>query len=555
MGTRIIKNRYLALILFLLNSIFLISAPTIEITKSNISGAILGNTYDNGEQILYKVKVSNPDSTDLNNIKISVPLSLLTANKEGGGTGLVYSNLINQVRGTSVGADAGTIPTSGDFLASGVDIPAGGYVEYYVLGTVNPLINGSIITNGTVTNNSGNTTLATGSNTLTRIPYTYTLVKSSPISYYEKEGSVTYKVTVTNTGSTTINDFSLVDNLPSELTGATITGTSTGGSNLGSFSTSGNLIATGISITPGNKVEYTITAAVKPGVVGAISNTATATVRNQTENSNTITLNLATYDFSIQKTASPANYTPNQNLTYKIKILNNSTTVPITKMKIDDILSTITATSANGSAKTAFDPTTVTVTATFTGNSNVGTFNSSGDLNATDVTIAPSSYVEYTIIGKVNADISGPISNTAKATDRNGIEKTSTISTTSVAPTLAITKTQNKTTYLPGDTIVYTITLDNTGLGIATNYLVEDLLASITGNVGNTGAISATNINPSALLENWTVSAVLAPGSTKSTSAIISNGGTTTNINLLDIVTVFPGERIIYTITAKAKDS
>ncbi|MGL5413215.1 hypothetical protein, partial [Cetobacterium sp.] len=74
MGTRIIKNRYLALILFLLNSIFILSAPIIEITKSNISGAILGNTYDNGEQILYKVKVSNPDSTDLNNIKISVPL-------------------------------------------------------------------------------------------------------------------------------------------------------------------------------------------------------------------------------------------------------------------------------------------------------------------------------------------------------------------------------------------------------------------------------------------------------------------------------------------------
>ncbi|MGL4538929.1 MAG: beta strand repeat-containing protein, partial [Cetobacterium sp.] len=555
MGTKVGLNRYIALLVFFLNSIFLLSAPVIDITKSNLSGAILGNTYDNGEQILYKVRVTNPDSTALNNIKVSVPLSLLTTSKEGGGTGLVYSNLINQVRGTSVGANAGTIPTSGDFLASGVDIPAGGYVEYYVLGTVNPLINGSIITNGTVTNNSGNTTLAIGSNTLTRIPYTYTLVKSSPLSYYEKDGSVTYKVTVTNTGSTVINDFSLVDNLPTELTGATITGTSTGGSNLGSFSTSGNLIATGISITPGNKVEYTITATVKPGVVGAIANTATATVRNQTENSNTVTLNLATYDFSIQKTASPANYTPNQNLTYKVKILNNSTTVPITKMKIDDILSTITATSANGSAKSAFDPTTVTVTATFTGSSNSGTFNSSGDLNATDVTIAPNSYVEYTIIGKVNADISGPISNTAKATDRNGVEKTSTISSTSVAPTLAIAKTQNKTIYLPGDTIVYTITLDNTGLGIATNYLVEDLLASITGNVGNAGTVSATNINPSALLENWSVSAVLAPGSTKSTSAIISNGGTTSNVNLLDVVTVFPGERITYTITTKAKDS
>lgn len=555
MGTRIIKNRYLALILFLLNSVFILSAPTIEIIKSNISGIAQSNLYDNGEQILYKVRINNPDSTNLNNIKVAVPLSLITANKEGGGTGLVFSNLTNQIKGTSVNANAGIISTSGDFLASGVDIPAGGYVEYYVLGTINPLINGPVTVTVNVTNNSGNINLATGTNTLTRVPYVYTLVKSSPISYYEKEGSITYKIAVTNTGTTTIKDFTLNDNLPTELTGASITGTATGGSNLGSFSSSGDLIATGISITPGNKVEYTITANVKPGVTTPIVNTASSTVRNQTETSNTITLNLATYDFSIQKTVSPTNYTPNQNLTYKVRISNNSSTIPITKMKIEDVLSTITATAADGSTKMAFDSSTITITATSTGTSNPGTFASSGDLNATNVTIGTNSYVEYTIIGKVKADIVGPIINTAKATDRNGVEKTSVSNTTSVAPTLNLTKTANKTTYRPGETIVYTVTVENTGAGIASNYLVEDLLTSITGNVGNTGGILATNVNPSPLFQSWTTTAVLGSGSTKSLSAIITNGGTTSNTDLLDIVTVFPGEKIIYTITGVTKDS
>lgn len=555
MGTRMIKNRYLALVLFLLNSVFLLSAPTIEITKSSTLGITQPNLYDNGEQILYKIRVNNPDTVELKNIKVAVPLSLITANKEGGGTGLVFTNLTNQIKGTSSGANAGTIPTSGDFLASGVDIPGNGYVEYYVLGTINPLINGPVVVTGYVTNTSGTTNLATGTNTLTRVPYTYTFVKSSPVNYYEKDGTVTYKITVTNTGTTTIKDFTLNDTLPTELTGASITATATGGSSVGSFSPSGDLIATGISITSGNKVEYTITATVKPGVVTPIVNTASSNVRSQGETSNTVTLNLATYDFTIQKTAIPTSYTPNQNLIYKIRISNNSSTIPITKMKIEDLLSTITATAADGSTKVAFDSSTITVTATSTGTSNTGTFSSSGDLTATNVTIGTNSYVEYTIIGKVNADITGPIVNTAKATDRNGIEKISTNNTNSVAPTLNLTKTANKTTYRPGETIIYTITVENTGLGIASNYLVEDLLASITGNVGNSGGTSATNLNPSSLFQSWTTTAVLGSGSTKSISAIITNGGTTSNTNLLDIVTIFPTEKIIYTITGITKDS
>ncbi|MGL5052247.1 MAG: beta strand repeat-containing protein, partial [Cetobacterium sp.] len=558
MGKKLLSNRYVMLIIFLLNSIFLLSAPTIEITKSTAAGITLPNIYDTGDRVIFKVRITNPDTTALNNLKVSVPLSTILSTLDGGTTNVAaFSNLINQVGSKSPStANAGNINLTGDFEATGVSIPAGGFIEYFVLGTVNPLVKDPLIPLAKLTNNSGNTVIASDDVTITRVPYTYTIGKTSSSTYYEKDGVVTYKVTVTNTSpTTTIKDFKLEDILSSDLTGATIVATATGGSSVGSFSTSGNLIATGITITPGNKVEYTITANVKSGVITPIENIAKSTVRAQEESSNKITLNLATYNFSIQKTALTTNYTPGQNLTYKVKVENKSSTVGITKMKVEDILSTITASSANGSVKPAFVSGTITTTATAGSMSNPGTFNSTGDLLVTDVNIAANSFVEYTITGKVSDDIVGPIINTSTATDRNGVSTPSTITTISATPTMNLTKVANKTTYRPGETIVYTVSVENTGTGIASNYLVEDLLASITGNNANNGTTSAADIAGTSLLSSWAVNAALAPGSTKSLSAIVTNGGTTSNTNLLDIVTVFPGEKIVYTITLVAKDS
>ncbi|MGL4977404.1 MAG: hypothetical protein ACRC5G_05250, partial [Cetobacterium sp.] len=550
------KRSYLLFLAFLLNSIFLFAAPVVTIQKVNTLGAVQLEQYDTGETLRLRVRITNPaGSGDLTNLKIEAPLSGITSALDGGGTGAAFTNLVNQISAFSTGANPGTVPLNGDFSVNGVDIPAGGFVEYFVRGTVNSLVKDMLIPVVTV-KETNNTTIGTGTIELERVPYTYTIGKTSPASYYERDGVVTYKVTITNTNtSTRIKDFRVEDILPSDLTGATITATSTGTSIAGSFSPSGNLIATGVEISPLGSVEYTITANVKPGVTTPIVNTATSTVRGQTESSLPLTLNLATYDYSIAKTATTTNYTPGQNLTYKVRIQNNSSSVEITKMKIDDILSTITATAANGSVKSVFAPGTITTTATTSGSSNAGVFSPTGNLSATDVNIATNSFVEYTITGKVNDDIVGAIENTAKAVDRNNVEKISTISTTSVAPVMNLTKTQNPTTYRPGQTITYTVTVQNTGTGIASNYLVEDLLAGITGKLANNGTSLATDVTTGGLLNTWTVNAVLAPGSTKSLSAIVANGGSTSNTNLLDIVSVFPGESIVYTITTVAKDS
>ncbi|MGL4997362.1 MAG: hypothetical protein ACRC0R_02015, partial [Cetobacterium sp.] len=555
MGKKLLFNRYIAFIVFLLNSILVLTAPIVTIQKVNTAGIVQPEAYDTGETIRFKVRIDNPGPGALTNLKIEAPLSEVTSSLDGGGSGAAFSNLVNQISGSSVGANPSTVPLNGDFSINGVDIPAGGFVEYFVRGTVNNLVNGSL-TPVVSLKETNNTEIATGNITLKRVPYKYTIGKTSPTTYYEKDGVVTYKIEITNTDlTTTIKDFKVEDILPSDLTGGTITATSTGGSTVGSFSPSGNLIATGIEIKPLGKVEYTITANVKPGVSTPIVNKAIATVRGQSEESLPLTLNLATYDYSIQKTATTTNYTPGQDLIYKIKIQNNSNTIGITNMSVNDIMSTITASSADGSVKSVFAPGTISTVATSTGSSNSGTFSPTGNLTATNVSISTGSFVEYTITGRVNSDIVGPIANTASATDRNSIVKTSTTTTTSVAPVMNLKKSQNPTSYRPGAIITYTVEIDNTGSGIASNYLVEDLLASITGNIANNSVTSATDVASSTLLKSWTVNAVLAPGSTKSLSLIVANGGTTSNTNLLDIVTVFPGEKIIYTITTIAKDT
>ncbi|MGL4533894.1 MAG: hypothetical protein ACRCUA_02350, partial [Fusobacteriaceae bacterium] len=554
MEKKLLSNRYIIFVLFLLNSILLLAAPTVIVTKSDIFGAPLSATYDTGDQVVFKVRVSNPDATALNGIKVAMPLSGITSTLDGGGTSSAFSNLINQVGSKSPSANAGSIGLTGDFEATGISIPAGGFIEYFVLGTVNQGVNGSLTPVATLS--SGNTQLATGSATLTRVPYGYSISKSSPTTYYEKDGKVTYKIVIANTSDNiAIKDITLEDILPPELTGAVITATATGGSSIGTFSSTGNLLATGITITPKNKVEYTIVADVKPGTTTPINNTASVTVRNKKELSPTVILDSAKYDFIVGKTSPTPSYIPGQNYTYNVRITNNSASVPITKLKVEDILSTMTATSAGGSVKPVFASGTINITAATFGNSSAGVFNSIGDLIATDVNIPTGGFVEYTITGKINDDIVGEIQNTVKVIDRNAVEKTSTLLSSSVAPTLNLTKVQSKATYKPGETITYTVTVENKGTGIASNYLVEDLLDTIKGNVGNNSAVNAADVSATSLLNSWTVNAVVEGGAKKSLSAIVTNGGTTSNTNLLDIVTVFPGEKIVYTITTIAKDT
>ncbi|WP_297597665.1 hypothetical protein [uncultured Cetobacterium sp.] len=560
-----LKSYYKKLVLllfFVFNSVLVFAVPTgptVTVTKTDLVGNILAKNYDNGDQVIYKIRVDNPDVNPLNSVMVSVPLSGLTSSLDAGGTGAVFSNLAGQFKAKSSGANEGTFNLSGDFLASNVTIPAGGFVEYYVLGVVNPGVKDNIVVTAQVKDTTGSTILSSGSETLTRVAYSYTLVKSATTTtsgFYEKGGAVTYKVTVTNTGTSSIKGMTITDIQPADITGVTTTATATGGSIIGSFSTSGDLIATGMTITAGSKIEYLMTGTVLANASADIINKATATVRSATLDSNTITLKLANYQYTLDKTSTNSKFTPNQNFTYKIIITNTSPTTAITKLKLEDTLSTLTALAVDGTTKVAFVPGTISTTAsTATAGNSTGTFNTTGDLTATDITILPSSSVEFQITGKVKPDIVGDITNIAKITDRNGNVATDPYVITSETPTLNVTKTQNISTYKPGDPIVYTIGVSNTGLGIASQYVVEDTVLNILGNLANSGATSATDIISAYPFNSFTISAALDVGSTNSKSSLIDFGGTVSNQNLSDLISLYPNEKIIYTITVNTKNT
>lgn len=547
---------------FLLTLFLIISSTVLSAVNLTISSPTNSSTYDNGNSIAYRVKISNPDAVPVTNLKLEVPLSTLTSTLDSGGSGAVFSNLLNAVSpaGTTVGAVTGTFSASGDFLATGITIPVGGSVEYTIIGTVNSGVNGTVNVVSTL-KDSSNTILSTQNKSLTRVPYTYTLTKTSPSTYYEQNGTIIYSVKATNTGSAPIYGMNITDTLPSGVTGTNIVGISSGAlSDDGTFANTGNLNASGVSIDAGGYVQYTIIASVNAGQTAPINNSATATVRNTPTTSNSLNLPLATYNFSITKTNVNSNYIPGSTASFKVRVTNNDSTVKITGMTVTDLLSGITALSANGTTKPVFDMTTATISAVTSGvGTNAGTFLATGDLNATGVTIATSGgYVEYTLTAKVQGDIVGPIINPASATDRNGVVKSiNSTALNSAPPTLTISKNQSPTTtFTPGSSIQYDVIVSNTGSGIAKDYNVSDLITGITSNLANNGTGTNSVDNPTGQpMSSWSVSSFLSPAGGKTISALISAGGISNNANINDTVTIFPGESIHYVITLNTKST
>lgn len=94
-------------------------------------------------------------------------------------------------------------------------------------------------------------------------------------------GTTTYTVTVTNPGDAAVGGASLVNNPPAGITYTSWTVAASGGATASATSGSGPLNET-VSLPKGGTLVYTITAAVAPGAVGPLTNTATVALPTQT---------------------------------------------------------------------------------------------------------------------------------------------------------------------------------------------------------------------------------------------------------------------------------
>src|SRR5687767_13933496 len=223
---------------------------------------------------------------------------------------------------------------------------------------------------------------------------------------------------------------------------------------------------------------------VRPGTAGAYTNVANVTSSvadpNPTNNGDSEdTLVTQSANVSITKSASPNPVTVGQNLVYTINVNNSGPGVATNVVMTDVLPASVTIVS-------------VTTTAGTCTNTNPITCN----LGSLGITVGP------TIIITVRPNVAGPLSNTATVTateaDPNPTNNsaTATVTVNALPADLALTKTASPSSIDIGQTLIYTVTVQNLGTGPATNVVMTDVIPALVTFVSATpsqGTCSGTN--------------------------------------------------------------
>lgn len=390
-------------------------------------------------------------------------------------------------------------------------------------------------------------------------------VQLSPVSgQYDNGNQIEYTLTLTNTSGSTLSGLEVNDEIMNIMTSgdsggsvnafesAEISASASFLSSAGDYDRNGNLTATDVRIRNNGTVSYTIKATVSEQAAGDINNVAN--VRSgalSREDSNTTTHQRVVYEHSIDLSASVDKYDTGQALVYTLKV-SNTGSAKIQGMTVTDLVADIEAEDINGAMISAF--TSVSNSSSTSGSgSNAGTFSTSGNLDAKDVSIAVGGSVTYTIRGQIDSTLVGDIINdSAEAKTRDDNQSAGGITTPPKDADVTLSHSLNKTDdYLVSEDFSYTITVRNaSGAGIAHNYTVQQLMDSLKSDLGNDisndkNAYDTTG-NP---YSTWT-NEVVSIGSNSLSE--LQASGKQTDKSLDDKVSIYPGEEIVYSIVVHA---
>ncbi|WP_172634431.1 DUF11 domain-containing protein [Shewanella violacea] len=374
-----------------------------------------------------------------------------------------------------------------------------------------------------------------------------------------------YDLVVTNNGGKLVKGLSvtagLLDIKTSDINGnpvdaftsVSVDATATVGSQAGEFNSHGDLNAKQVTLAEGGVVTYHIKAKVSPTAAQEIEVTAQLTSSFLSLESNSVTTPRAPYELDVIKSADNLLYSPGGKVSFTIKV-SNTGQWKIRHALVEDNLSGITAEDMEGNTIPAFSSID-NITATTQGKgSSGGVFDAHGpDLQAKDVVVAKGGWVEYRITATVADTLIGDILNYAEATAHDDSTLSNPVVIEPEEANVVITKQVSPTAdYQVGDTLTYTIKLENTGLGIANHYQVEDKINDIVVDLANNDLAEYNHINVTASpFETWQIE-VKDLGS-HSLSEFMASGGTSSNNDLNDLISLYPNESVTYIITATSK--
>jgi uncharacterized repeat protein (TIGR01451 family) len=374
----------------------------------------------------------------------------------------VRDDVVDAITGLTATGGSCTIAAGNDVTCALGDLAPGATTTITLTGGLPAGFTGALANTATVSSPTdttpGNNTATVSGNAapLANVGISKTVQPSSPVP---GEG-VTWTVVVGNTGPSVASDVVVRDDVNDAITGLAVTG--------GPCSiAAGNDVTCNLgSLAPGAQVVLTLTGDLPAGFTGVLSNTATVSSPiDDTPANNSSTANPTTSpgaDLSIIKTASPADPVPGQDITWTLTATNAGPSNAVGVVITDDVNDALTDVTASG-------PCTV-------GAGNEVTCDV-GDLGVSGADAS----VTVTIAGRIPADFTGDLGNTARVTsstpDANPSNNVSSTDQTAEAEAdVAITKTAAPADPVPGTDTTWTVTVTNAGPSVATGVVVEDLV-------------------------------------------------------------------------------
>jgi gliding motility-associated-like protein/uncharacterized repeat protein (TIGR01451 family) len=557
-----------------------ISTVTTNVTnKANILIAKTGPpTARVNETIQYRIDINNVGVSDANGVVIidTIPAALTNVNwsviKTSGGTATNFitntatnSNIINvlaNIQGTITGPGGLAILVSGTIANN----------------APNTITNNAYSTfNGITQQSSVNTTI---DNTVDLV-----IQKTAP-TQIAAGNAIQYTITAYNNGPANAINSNIIDTVAANITNVTWVATTSGAATISNGSSNsgvGNIVQLNANLPSGsnNIITIVVNGTVDAGATGTINNKATATpTGGQTDStiaSSTVNTNIVQQsNILINKTA-PTTIAAGNTISYTITVNNNGPS-NANAVAINDIINSNITNVSWVSTTTGL----ATITSGATGSGN--TLNSIVNIPA-----GANNMVNFTITGIVNPSFTGNIANTATATNGSNIISSPTLNTNVVATPSLMIKKSGPTNIIAGETITYSIDVNNNGPSNANGITITDAVtntiinpswvASTTGNAtiltGATGtgnSVSVTgNINAGANNKiTIVITGVVNPaftGTSFNNFALVNGGGSpqissdtiiTTVAKTADITiqkigpaTIVAGERIRYSIIVR----
>ena len=304
--------------------------------------------------------------------------------------------------------------------------------------------------------------------------------------------TVNYTILVENLGPNDALGAQVVDTFdPDQFTDVSYTSTTTGGASGNTVSGTGNINDT-VDLPDGATITYLVTATVDPSSTGTLMNTANVQPPTQVPDpdpsnnvdteDDSLTPNV---DLQVTKDNGVDAIAPGSTLDYTIVVTNNGPS-NVTGAIITDNFST--------------QLTDVSFTSTATGGATGNTATSAANVTEINDTVnmPVGSTITYIVTSTVDSNATGTLTNTATVTAPAGVTDTDpTNNTAQDIDTLGnfdlvITKTDNETTVVPGQTVQYEIVVSNSGPDDVTGATVEDLFPASLTNVSYTSATTGT---------------------------------------------------------------